>query len=244
MLRTGGDLITQVLARGNISTTSGYYTDTIIQNNVQAGYRWATSFHKWPFTEGRASTTFASLATNTAGDLEGEYPEGWKSDSIRMLQIGGKRVKKLNLEDYQIFREDLSGSDDRVFSDLGRLYFVNPNIDLSGTVTAYGQYTPAPLDLSDGTSSTSLTVFSDHEEDGNEAIVYEALSYGKLQEKKPQEAQYLHERAVQLLQGMWKRHEDEQYKYATHPARGGMWDRFDVLRGVEKDQLFKRDQFN
>lgn len=237
-MRTGGDIITQVLARGSITTTSGFYTDAVIRDSINAAYKWASAQHKWPFTEGRVSTTFASLVTNPSGDLEGELPEGWRTDSIRMLQIGGKRVKKLNLEDYQIFREERSDADDRVFSDLGRLYFVNPQIDLSGTVTAYGQYTPASIDLTDSTSSTSLTVFSDNEEEGNEAICEEALSYLKTENKKER-----HESAIALLEGIWKRVSDEKFGYQSHPVRGGMWERFDVLEGVQRDELYKRDQF-
>ena len=241
-MRTGGEILQGVIVRGNIATTSSYYTDANLRTYINDAYRWAVSLHKWPFTEGRNSTTFASLVTNDAGDLQGQLPEGWRTDSVRMLQIGGKRLQKLNLEDYQIFREDRASANDRVFADLGRLYFVNPGIDLSGTVTAYGQYTPALLDLGEGTSSTDTTVFSDSEEEGNEAICYAALAYGKMKEKKNvNEAQFYQTKAVEILEGIWKRTQDEQFAYQTKDR--GMFYRFDVLRGEKYGDITKRDQF-
>lgn len=243
MLKTGGDILNAVIVRGNIATTSAYYSDAVLQANVQDAYMWAAAFKKWAFTEGRQATTFASLVTNAEGDLEGSYPEGWRTDSIRFLIIGSKRVQKINFEDFRIFRENTPSGNDRIFADLGRLYFVNPQIDLSGTVTAYGQFTPIKLDLTDGISSTAETVFSNNEEEGNEAIVLEALSYCKMKEKKSVgEAEYLHKRAEAILNQIWNRVNGEQFAYQT--KNRGMFERFDVLKGERYSDVIKRDQFN
>lgn len=243
MLKTAGDILNAVIVRGNLATTSAYYSDAVVRANIQDAYRWATGYKKWAFTEGRQATTFASLITNPDGDLEGVYPEGWRTDSIRFLIIGTKRVQKVNFEDFRIFREETPSGNDRIFSDLGRLYFVNPQIDLSGTVTAYGQFTPIQLDLTDSTSSTGETVFSNNEEEGNEAIVYEALSYCKMKEKKNLgEAEYYHKRATAILDQVWKRVNDEQFAY--HTKNRGMFERFDILKGERYSDVIKRDQFN
>lgn len=236
MLNNVGDIIDEFLVRGNITTTSGFYTDTIIQDWTRIAHDWATAFHKWPFTEGRVSTTY-STATNDMGDVVLPYPEGWKADSIRLLQIGGKRLQKITLEDYQIFREEQSSADDRIFSDFGLEYYINPNADVSGTVTAWGQYTP----IIDPTDLTVKTVFSNAGNEGNEAIVNEMLSYANLKEKKANEATYYHTKAMEILEGIWKRYGDEQYGY--HTKDRGMWKRLDIISGQPLDEMFKRDQF-
>ena len=233
MLRTGGDILDQVLVRANVTTTAtGLYTDAILKDWGNDAHRWAAAQRKWPFTEGRVSTTFASEETT--------YPEGWKSDSIRLLTIGGKAYQKLDFTSYQTFKEDRPDADDRVYSDFGGILYVNAN-GTSGTMIAYGQYTPAELDLSDLTSASALTVFSDKDEEGNEAIVEEILKYAYIREKKPDEAQLHHQRAVDIVEGIWKRYSDEQFGY--HSSGEGMWKRIDVLQGASQEENLKRDQW-
>ena len=242
MLNTQGDIKNDVLVQGQISTTIAFFTDTILNTWISKAHTWASARHKWPFTEGRVSTTYASLSTQEDGYLVGEFPEGWKSDSIRLLTIDGKEVGKRNFYEFRTFLENNSSNNKRIFSDFGRRYFINPSIDLSGTVTVWGQYTPAPLD---GTiaDATNYTVFSNNEEEGNEAIVEEVLSYVKKRESKLQESIAHHQRAVEILEEIWQRIKDEQYAYQTED-NDGMFKRIDVLGGALRDDLFKRDQFS
>lgn len=233
MITTYNDLKTDVIVKLGITTTSAYYTDAILDSWIKQATRWATSFKKWPLTEGRVSTTFV------AGTEEWSF-EGYKGDSFRIIQIGGKRLQKLNFEDYQIFREVESSNTDRVFSDFGRTVFVNPNIDLSGTLTAYGQYTPIDIDSTD---LNSTTVFSNGDEEANEAIVDEVLSYANTREKKDIESKFYHDKAVQILDGLWGKFQDEQYAYQTSSARGGMFKRINILGGDVDDELLHRDRF-
>ena len=233
MLNNLGDIKNDVLVQLNASTTIAFYTDDILNDWTDKAHKWSAGFKKWPYTEGRISTTWT-------GSEESAYPEGWRADSIRVLQLGGKRLQKLNFEDYQIFREEQPDSDDRVFTDFGKVYFINPQVDSSGTTTAWGQFVPAGLD---GTDPTVLTVFSGNDESGNEAIVQEVLSYAKTREKKIQEAILHHQRAMQILEEMWTKIKEEQFAYQTHHIRGGMWKRMDILEGVAEDELFRRDQF-
>src|SRR3990167_4083415 len=59
-MKTRDDIFTEVLVRNNRTTTDGFITDT----NLKAWYRdahvWASAYHKWPFSEGRVSTTFTT----------------------------------------------------------------------------------------------------------------------------------------------------------------------------------------
>lgn len=237
MITTIGEIKNQVLQRHGVDTTSAFYTDDILNDYIKSATRWASSYKKWPFTEGRVSTTFSS----GAGENSDEWNfEGYKSDSLRILTIGGKRHKKLNFEDYIIFREETPSSEDRVFTDYGRLVYINPSTDASGTLVAYGQYIPVDPDTTD---PDSKTVFSDSEPEGNEAIIERVLSFMNLRERKEGQAKFHTDNAIAILESIEGIIEDEGFNYKTHKTRDGMWERFDVLEGDLIDDLYNRDQF-
>lgn len=231
MITTSNEIKTEVLNRLGEATTTTFLTDTILNSNIRSAVRFATAYKRWPFSEGRLSTTFTGVE-------EWSF-EGIKADTIRVLQIGGKRLQKLNFEDYQIFKEEYPSDDDRVYTDFGEIVLINPNVDLSGTLTAWFKYRPVDIDMTD-TSST--TIFSNKNDEGNEAIVEETLSYVKTRYKKEQEALVHHQRAIEILERLWTNINDEQFNYHTHKARGGMWERIDVLNGGF-DEDITRDQF-
>ena len=227
----------EVIVKLGVSTSVAFYTDTILNTWLQEAHTWASSYHKWPFTEGRDQSTTWSGTEQIAYS---SFPVEFKSDSIRILRIGEKRLKKLNFEDYLTFKEEESSSTDRVFADFGRTLWINPLADVSGTLAAFGQEQPADIDVTD---NTATTVFSSYDAEGNSAIVDEMISYAKVREHKAEEAQFYHNKAIEKLENIWKRILDEQYKYQQHPASGGMWERIDVVNGNYEDELFKRDQF-
>ena len=235
-MRQKGDIINDILVQLSVSTTVAFYTDAILDDWVDKAHTWAAGRYKWPFTEGRINTTYVADATLEVGF---NYPEGWKPDSIRLLQVGGQRFKKLNFFNYQEFRADFPNDSKKVYSDHGRLYFINPNADVSGTTTLWGQFTPAPLGETD---STVTTVFSDVADEGNEAIIEEVLSYAKKKQQKLQEALVHHQRAQQILEEVWKRIQDEQFAYQNVEDEG-LFSRIDVLGGALRDDIFKRDQW-
>ena len=236
-MRTQGDIKDDILIQLGASTTVAFYTDTILEDWIDKAHIWATGYKKWPFTEGRVTTTYAS--DNTSIEVGFTYPEGWKPDSIRLLQVGGKAFQKVNFYKYMEFREKNDTSQEKIFSDHGRLYFINPRADVSGTTSLWGQYTPAELAESD---NTVTTVFSDAVEEGNEALVEEVLSYAKKKEKKLQEALAHHERAKQILEEIWTRIQGEQFGYHSFKDEG-IFKRMDILKGALRDDVFKRDQF-
>lgn len=223
-MKTRDNIFTEVLVRNNRTTTDGFITDTNLKDWFKNSHIWASSYKKWPFTEGRISTTFT---TGSGSNSDEWYFENYKSDSIRLITIGGSRLQKLNFADYQIYREEQPTGTDRVFTDYGRIVFVNPNIDLSGTMVAYTQYQP----YIDVTDENSVTIFSNYDEEGNEAIVEKMTSYLKRREHLAQEAELHDQRAKAKLDEVWQRIKDEQYAYQSHPDRGGAWKRFDVLNG-------------
>lgn len=237
-MNTIGDIKNEVLVRLSISTTTtsaSGVTDTILNNWLLEAYRWAAAYKKWPFTEGRVSTTYATaITTNEDGYLVGDYPEGWKSDSIRLLKIGGNEVSKKEFYKFTKYLEDNSSANDRIFSDYSRRFYINPRIDVSGTVTVWGQYTPV-VDLTDYT--VAVTVF---EQDGNDAIAEEMLRYAKERQQKSNEAEVHHQKAKEILDGIWERVQAEQYAYQL-PSDDGIFKRFDVLKGGFEEN--NTDQF-
>ncbi|MEK9206849.1 MAG: hypothetical protein AAB922_00050 [Patescibacteria group bacterium] len=238
-MKTTGDIKGEFLTRNQSSTLVGFYTDAILNGWLDASHKWAAGYKKWPFTEGRVSTTYASLVTNEDGYLRGEYPEGWKPDSIRLLTIGGSRLEKKVFNKFQSFLEDNTTNTERMYTDFGLQYFINPNIDLSGTVSVWGQYTPADFDTTD---DTVQTVFRETEE-GNEAILEMMFSYAKKREKKlPESITHIKE-AMRILDELNGKIQSDQFDYHSVDD-DGMFKRIDVVNGYMRNDAWSRDQFN
>lgn len=232
---TNGDIITEVLVRNNRTTTDSFITDAMLQDWLREAHHWATSMKPWPFTEGRYATTFAT-ATGVNGDEW--FIEGYKADSVRFITIGGKKLTKINFDDYLVFRDEQSSATNRYYADHGRLLYVNPNVDASGTMVVYGQFQP----LLDPTDLSAETVFSSWNVEGNEAIVDKMTSYIKSREHLPEEAILFDQKATAKLTEVWNRVSDEQFTYQD--VGDGMWKRMDVLGGGFREDIFKRDQFS
>ena len=177
-MRTKTDIITEVLVRNNRTTTDAFITDTSLNNWYKNAHNWAAALHKWPFTEGKNSTTYTTSITDDMGNVTVPYPEGFKADSIRILTIGGKRLEKRNFASFLRFIEDNPNDTSRIFSDYARQIYVNVRADVSGTLSAFGQYMP----IVDVTDETGVSIFSDYDEEGNEAIVEKMTSYLKRRE--------------------------------------------------------------
>ena len=229
------DLKTQILVRGGWST-SVTVSEANLNTLINRAYNFVTGYHKWPDTEGKVSTTYSTAVLNDMGDVVLPYPERWKPDSIRILQIGGKRLEKITLEDYQIFREDQSSSTDRVFSDYGLEYYINPNADVSGSVVVWGQF--SPIILSD---ETDLTVFDDNSTEADDAIIDMTMSFIYERLKEVNEAKSKTQEARIKIEELWKRVSDEQFNYKT--KNRGIFQRIDILNGQPYSDSIKRDQF-
>lgn len=225
----------QVLVRGGWNTT---YTisEANLGTLINRAHLFCAGYKKWPDTEGRASTTYASLVTNEDGWITGVYPEGWKADTIRQLLISGKRYKKLNFEDFQIFKEVSPSSTDRVFANHGFNYYVSG--DQSGSVVAWGQYTPDTLGTEIGT-----TVFDGRNTEGDEAVIDMSMSYVHHSLGEKDQAAFREKNARQILEELWQRLQDEAFAEQTAEQRGGMFERFDLLDGRRYSDEIKRDQF-
>lgn len=248
-ITTIGGIKNDIIVKLGIDTTVAYYTDAILDDWIDNAHKWAAAYKKWPFTEGRISTTSASLGSTEDGYTVLEYPEAFRSDSIRLLTIGGKHFNKKNFYKFQSFLEDNSADTSRIYTDYARRILINPNADsITGTVVAWGQFLPAHLDSTD---PTTMTIFSTYDDMGNQAIVEEVLSYAAEKERQNVGISrgkvagigpFHHSNATELLDRLWESITEEQFAYQDTQNEGWM-KRFDVLGGGFKEDLFKRDQW-
>jgi hypothetical protein len=246
MLRNTGDIKNDVIVRLGISTTAAYYTDAILDDWINNANKWAGAYKKWPFTEYMdSSTAFVSGTDNYA------YPSNFKSDSIRLLKDGsGDFFEKKEFGQYQKYNQANIGHNKKFFTDFARRFYINSTV-ATGTLYVWGQKTVDDLDKTD---ATATTVFSSGDEEGNEAIVLKVMSFAMQKEKKFDVvksrggvalggvATAYDMKAVQVLDELWKRIQDEQFGYQTTDGEG-MFKRINVEKGALRDDLFKRDQF-
>ena len=160
MLNTTADIINEILVRNNRTTTDSFITDDMLEDWLREANTYCAAKYKWPLSEVRDQST----SWNGSEEIDySSFGVDFKADAVRILQIGGKRLRKTQFEEYQTQREEFPSSSDRMFSDFARVIFVNPNADVSGTITAWGQYTPTI----DPTDDTATTIFSTFYPEGN-----------------------------------------------------------------------------
>lgn len=216
---TFATLISEVVVRGGIDTTAAFYTDSILEAEIDLAYKWATAYKKWPFTE-----YMDKSGAFTSGTEENSYPNtGFRTDSIRLLKVGGDSFQKILFKDYLQFREDYSSNADKIFSDYGRVLYINPNC-ASGTIYAYGQLRPATFSV-----GTDATIFANYDEEADEAIIERTLSLLYKRAKRMNDSIEADSRARQILDSLWQRIIDEQHGYL--PKESGMWERIDIVKG-------------
>ena len=231
-----GEIRTEVLVRAGRDTTSAWLSEAFLNDWINQSHRWAAGYKPWPFSEARLSTTYTAVE-------EWDF-EGLKADSVRILKVGDKLFEKLNFEDYLIYKENSASGSDRVYTDFNSTLFINTASGQSGTLTVYGQYMPADIPDGDGAGADdAVTVFTPQGDEGNQAIIEKVLGNIANRESKPEIAQQHFSVALKLLEDLWKRVGDEQYGYKTTRDRGGMFRRFNVLRGGVNDNINRRDQF-
>lgn len=248
-LNTNMDCISEVLVRLNQSSAAAFYTDSILSAWYNDAYKYVAGYKKWPVTLYVDSST--NQASPTIGTDGYTYPTNFRSMSIRWLKDSNATPSstmydKVRYQDYLQYQSDFPTGKDRVFSDFGRTFYVNANI-ATGTLYVYGQIVPA---VADWTAAASTTLFSGGDEDVNEAIVEQMLSYALTREKTPTSfyrgkfisaAIYHHTAAQEILDATWVKYQDEEYAYQTKNRE--MFKRFSVERGALRDDILRRDQF-
>lgn len=237
MLNSFYEIKDDIIRQADISTTVAFITDAILDDWLDNAHKWAAGYKKWTVTEGRINTTY--VADDTSIEVGFNYPENWKPDSIRFLTVGGKRFKKTNFYKYQAFREDFNSSQDKICSDFGSRYYINPRADASGTTTLWGQFMPADWDFTD---NTAKTVFSGTCDEANHAIVEKVLADIKRKQKNLNEALEHEKKAKEILLEKLQQIQEEQFGYQDHES-DGMFKRIDVIQGDFYSDIVRRNRW-
>ena len=223
------DLQTQCFVRMATDTASTFITEKMVRDWLNISHIWAAGYKKWPFTEYMDSSGYF-----TSGTVAYNYPNvNFKTDSIRMLGIGTMVAGGMNIFDKKIFSDfakylvDYSDATDKIFSDYRRILYINPNCT-SGSMVCFGQLTPPTLGLVE--SSAASTVFSNYDEEGDDAIIDKVCSFAFRRMKKFQEAADFEARARTTLDELYKRIQDEQAQYQTKDRE--LFERMNIIDGL------------
>lgn len=228
-------LQTEVFTRGAIDSTSSFITERMVRSWLGDAYIWASSYHKWPFTE-----YMDKSGAFTSGTESYVYPNtSLKTDSIRLMKVGSYLFGKKNFSDYLQYREDYSNGTDKIFSDFGRTLYINPNC-ASGTIYAYGQLTPISFlswMTTYGSEASASTVFNNYDPEGDDAVIEKTLSWVYKRKGDLKKAADYSERAKLLLEEIWQRCKDEQAMYQTKDR--SLFEDFDIFEGNDGDNILQ-----
>ena len=202
------ELQTELQNRLSIATTNTFWTTAMIKSWLNQAYRWTCNYKKWPFTEEAKKTT------TVKDQYYYDYPVEFKADSISRLTVvdangDEKSYKKIRFQDFLNHKEKHPDSEDKLFSDYRRQYFISPTPDVTDReITVWGQIKPNKL-----VNDSDITLFAEGEEMGEEAIIKRALMVALQKAKKYSEAAIEREESRLILEEIFARIQEEQASY-------------------------------
>jgi len=168
-MQTFADMKSELSSRLLVASNSTLFTTTRIADLIDDAYEWAAALYNWPQLEEPEMTD--TVATQDYYD----YPETFRTDSVSRLYVDDTRYYRKAFEDYLDYKEnnpdDVSNP---IFADYGRQLFIFPTPTTSGTnnLVVYG----CTNAIDEPEEDETFTIFSEHDNSGNEAIVKKALS--------------------------------------------------------------------
>jgi len=158
---------TELLARLQVANNSSLFPASRLTQLIKDAYIWATTTWVWTdLVNGKYTST---IANNEYYD----YPDDFRSNTIMRLEVDNISYERKAFEDYLAYKENNPSDTHKIFASYGRYYFIHPTPTTNGTnnITVWGS-----LKADNLTTSSSLTIFTDNKEEGNEALVKKALS--------------------------------------------------------------------
>jgi len=205
---TLADMRTAVQSDLNVDDTSALYSPTIIDRVINRAYRKAGALFPWPELMDAKKTT--SENSNEYYD----YPQSWRSNSIWRLVVDGVKFGEvpdgspITFSDYLNFKEDYPTSTDKKWGNQERRYFLTP-VPADGVVICiWGLMVTTSL-----SDDESVTIFSYHMQECNEAVVLESVAILKSKGNKEQTGQFRSDEAKQILAVAWGKIRKEKAKY-------------------------------
>lgn len=165
-MQTFEQLKAELVSRLQVASNSTLYPDSRIEDLIQDAYMWATGIY--PFAE----LTRARTATQGGTNYYFDYPQDFRTDSIDEIYVDGVPYDRKAFKDFREYRRNNpSTTEEKIFADYGRQYFIFPTPILGAKIDTYGQIQAPQL-----TNPTDTTIFSLSDQQGNEVIVKKALS--------------------------------------------------------------------
>lgn len=207
---TFSELTAELQTRLSASSSSTFYTQTLLKSWLNIAYRWSAGLYNWPFSEKAKKTT--SIAQSEFKYDIYDYPDNttpFKTDSISRLTVDDKKYDKKIYQDFLDFIDNNPDSTDKIYSDWGRQYFIFPKLSAGLNISIWGQIVPTKL-----TGDTDTTIFSGDPE-AEEAIIKKALSIALAKGKKKQEAMIEEKEATDILKIVWSKIAKRQAQYQS-----------------------------
>ena len=192
----------------NVDGTSALFSPTIIDRVLNRAYRKAGSLFPWPELMDAKKTISENL------NAYYDYPATWRSNSIWKLVVNDVKYGEvpdgspLTLSDYLNWKEDYSTSTDKKWANQERRYFLSPVPANGVEICIWGQMVTTAMTV-DG----SVTIFSYHMNECNEALILEAVAILKSKGDKEDSSQFRSDEAKQILAVAWGKIRKEKAKY-------------------------------
>jgi hypothetical protein len=164
-MQTYSEMQAELLSRAMAASNSTLFTTTRIQNVLQDAYQKATSIYLWPQLESAKKTD------TVASQYYYDYPSDFRTDSVSRAIIDDEEYERKDFEDYLNYKlANSTDTDTKIFADHNRMIFVFP------TPTANGTDNFDVLGHIQASALATTTIFTYHDESGNEAVVKLGLS--------------------------------------------------------------------
>jgi hypothetical protein len=186
----------------NLTVTSTLLSEESKNQLISDAYIWVGNRHKWAKRE----VCERYIIGTEAGEGYYDYPSEFPSKAIETLKIDNQFYDQRDYHDLMRFIDEYpnwkpEGKQKPLFANYGSWFFIFPVINVSGKeMLATGVAQVLPL-----TTDQSKTIWSEGEEDLNEAIVYKALhAYTRKQD--------YYQEALALTEDCWSRYTIESQK--------------------------------
>lgn len=170
---------------------------------VQAAAQAAWDAHPWTFKEKTLKLTL-SAADLTAGYLD--YPQTFEDESIHPLLVAGTPFDKKNFDDYRKYLDENPDTEDEIWSEHGRFYFINMNAVTAGDEVNVTGKLRCPVLSATGDLLPFSPDTDNNENSGNRAIIDLAYAEALGSEKKKEygQAETERKRAMATLSKIWE----------------------------------------
>ena len=195
----------------SVTSSSTFYTLTLIKSEINNTYLWATSLFNWPQLEDAKKTS-----TVVNQDYY-DYPSVWRPDSCFRLEIDNEKYDPKSFEDFLDYRLDNANETGTlIFANHGTQFWVFPTPTANGTnnLSAWGFKNPTAL-----SADADTTIFSSVDPTGNTAVCKQALAVLQAKGKDKKTSQVEDAEAKSILSTIYSKIASQQQKFQRldHP---------------------------